>query len=324
MLSAMEAGGAGFPWAALFTPLARLILVMTISLAIALFVEALRWTDAIARLAAPLVRFARMNERAGASFALAFVSPAAANALLAEGISTGEMTRRELVAANILNSTPSFLVHLPSLIAMAFAFLGKSAFAYIGIVLAAALLRTAGVALFGRLYFPRRSPTTTGQNTPPKPRPTIKDSLRKAGKRFVKRLRNILLFTVPIYCLFFWLQYSGAFAQLERFLAGHTDLVAVISPQAIGITALYVAAESGAAFSAAAALLGSGTILPQEAVTALLIGNILSSPIRAFRHQLPSYAGFFKPGPALLLVSVNQGLRALTLAACTALFIIWA
>ena len=33
----------------------------------------------------------------------------------------------------------------------------------------------------------------------------------------------------------------------------------------------------------------------REIVLVLLIGNILSSPIRAVRHQYPYYAGIFKP-----------------------------
>ena len=48
-------------------------------------------------------------------------------------------------------------------------------------------------------------------------------------------------------------------------------------------------------------------------VFALLIGNILSSPLRAVRHQLPYYAGIFKPKLALELIIYNQGFRSISL-----------
>jgi hypothetical protein len=46
----------------------------------------------------------------------------------------------------------------------------------------------------------------------------------------------------------------------------------------------------------------------------LLIGNVLSSPIRAIRHQYPYYAGIFKPGLAAQLILFSQTFRALSIA----------
>ena len=69
-------------WLTLGRPLTRLLFAMCIGLLIANIVEALRWTQPLARLSAPLVRLARLREAAGASFSMAFFSPAAANALL--------------------------------------------------------------------------------------------------------------------------------------------------------------------------------------------------------------------------------------------------
>ena len=33
-----------------------------------------------------------------------------------------------------------------------------------------------------------------------------------------------------------------------------------------------------------------------------MVGNILSTPMRAIRHQLPAYAGFYRPALALRLI----------------------
>ena len=51
-----------------------------------------------------------------------------------------------------------------------------------------------------------------------------------------------------------------------------------------------------------------------------MVGNILSTPMRAVRHQLPSYTGFFRPALALRLILANQGLRAASMVLVTLLY----
>jgi hypothetical protein len=72
---------------------------------------------------------------------------------------------------------------------------------------------------------------------------------------------------------------------------------------------LQVAAEFTAGLATAGALLDAGKLAVQDLIMALLLGNILSSPMRAFRHQFPYYAGIFNPKLALRLIVYNQGLR---------------
>ncbi len=235
--------------------------------------------------------------------------------MLAEGLSEGKLGRRELVIANVVNSTPAFFVHLPSLLAMAWTFLGTYALVYVGLVFSAAALRTLGAILAGRIALA----APVGERMPPAPA-TRAGTLKTMLARFRKRLTKICLFTIPVYCLIFFLQRAGAFAAMQAWLAAHMGGLSFLHPGALGIVVLFVAAESNAAFAAAAALIAGGTITPEQAVTALLAGNILSSPMRAFRHQLPSYAGFFSPPTALLLVSVNQSLRAATLVLVLAVY----
>ena len=58
----------------------------------------------------------------------------------------------------------------------------------------------------------------------------------------------------------------------------------------------------------------------RDVVLALMVGNILSTPMRAIRHQLPAYAGFYRPALALRLILANQGLRAVSMAVVTLLY----
>ncbi len=305
-------------YAGLILPLARLVGVMAVSLVIAQAVETFHWTAYIARIVSPLVRLSHLPPVAGAAFSLSFASPSAANAMLAEGMATGKLGKKDLVIANIVNSTPAFLVHLPSLLAMAYAFLGAYAMAYVGLVFAAAMLRTFAAVFAGRVMLP----PPAVQDFSPSPEARA-GTLRSMLSRMRKRLLKVCLFTLPVYCLIFLLPRMGAFAAMQAFLASHLGWISFLHPGSLGVVALFVAADNNAAFAAAAALIHGAAITPEQAVATLLVGNILSSPMRAFRHQLPSYAGYFSPSMAMLLVGINQSLRAATLVLAVAGYSLW-
>ena len=135
-------------------PLLRLSTTMCIGLLVASLLESLHWTRCIARLASPLARLGHLSELSAASFALAFFSPAASNSLLAEAYAKGEISRREVILANLFNSSPAFLVHLPTLFSLVFAFLGPRAFVYVGLCFTAAMLRTLATVAAGRSLLP--------------------------------------------------------------------------------------------------------------------------------------------------------------------------
>ena len=141
-------------------------------------------------------------------------------------------------------------------------------------------------------------------------------------KRFKRRIRKIVSYTVPIYIFFYYLAEAGFFTAAERFMAQHLSWLAWLSPQAISILTFQVVAEFTAGLAAAGSLLANGSMSVREIVLVLLIGNILSSPIRAVRHQYPYYAGIFKPVLAAELLFFSQGFRAISIAIVTILYYI--
>lgn len=304
----------------LLLPLARLLAVMTLGLLVANLLEALHWTRMVARLSSPLVRLANLREAAAASFSLAFFSPSAANALLAENHEKGLLSRRELILANLFNSSPSYLVHLPSVFSLMFAFLGRYALVYVGLTFLAATLRTLGTLVAGKLILPPLSLKETATCPLPPEEKTWRETVRLTLGRFQKRIFRLALFTVPVYCMVFAMQQAGWLSEAEQFLADHAGLLSFLDPQSFGIVALSLMAESNLALSAAAPLLESGTLTHHQVILALLIGNIVSSPMRAFRHQLPAYSGYFKPALASEMVAISQCCRVLSLIAVTALY----
>lgn len=322
-MPAAQALSAAVLWDGLAVPLSRLLLSVSVGLFLGTLIEALHWTRAVAKVAQPLVRLGRLKDVAGASFSLAFFSGAAANTMLAEAYEKGEITRREVMLSNLFNSLPTYFLHLPTLFFIAAPFIGPAAVLYVGLTIGAALLRTLGIVLLGRLTLPPLPEGCVACLLTEDPKWDWRAALNKTLKRFKKRLPRMVFYTVPIYVAFFFLKRWGAFDALEAAMAEHVSFLAWLPPQAMGIVMFHMAAETTAGYAAAGALVQTGGLTIKELVLALLVGNILSSPVRAVRHQFPYYAGIFKPALALKLIISNQSLRAASIALVTLGYAIW-
>lgn len=300
-------------WERLFWPLIRLICSLSLGLLIANFIEALNWTRKIALLARPLVRMGNMSDVAGASFSMAVFSGVSANTLLAEAYDQQKIQRKELVLANLFNSLPTNFVHLPTMFFITFPLIKGAAIIYVGLTLSAALLRTFTIVLLSRFLLPRpeqKSVFLTDENN------TGIDwqaAFEKSWKRFKRRIRKIVLITVPIYILIFIMNRVGYFKEAEQAVAAYLTFMPWLSPQSMGIITLQMATELTGGVAAAGALLQDGVMTHREVILALLVGNVLSSPLRAVRHQFPYYAGIFKPAVALELIVCSQAFRIISL-----------
>lgn len=301
-------------WSGLFWPLVRLLFFISLGLLVGNIVEGLRWTRAMGRVATPLIRAGRLKDISGASFALAFFSGVAANSMLSEAYEKGEINDRELVISNLFNSLPTYFLHMPTVFFIAAPFIGSVAFTYVGLTLIAAFIRTGAIVLWGRFTLPAEgrccdvAGRLKGQEVK-----SFREILDKAVKRLKRRLPKVFYLTIPIYTVFFLLRHYGVFTAFETYLSEHLSFLAWLDPQVFGIIAFSLAAEFTAGLAAAGSLLGSGAIDPRGIVLALIIGNLLSTPVRALRHQLPYYAGIFRGKMALKLIVYNQGLRAASL-----------
>jgi len=308
-------------WHHLGWPLVRLLIYISIGLLVANFIEALNWTRKIAFVARPLTRFAHLSPLTGAAFSMAFFSGVAANTMLSEGFAKGEIKKKELVLANLFNSLPTYFLHLPTTFVITAPLIRGAAFTYIGLTLGAAVLRTLTVSLISHFLLPPGSePVRANQTTGAKS--DLQTAWQRTWKRFRRRIRKIVRFTVPIYILFYILTRMGMFAHLQEFMAAHLQFLSWLSPQAMSIVALHVAAEFTAGLAAAGALLADGTMGQREVILALLVGNILSSPVRAFRHQFPYYAGIFKPALAMQLIAFSQIFRLFSIICVTVLYLV--
>ncbi|NJB68471.1 hypothetical protein GGQ74_002144 [Desulfobaculum xiamenense] len=295
----------GFGW-----PLCRLVFLISLGLLIGNLIEALNWTRAVARVAEPLTRVARLKDITGASFSMAFFSGIAANTMLAEAHEKGTLSDRELMISNLFNSLPTYFLHMPTLFFITVPFIGQAAVIYVGLTLCAAFLRTSFIILLGRLVLPPLPPGCVVCRLDEQASTSWREAIDRTWKRFRQRISRILRITVPVYVAIFFLNRYGAFAAFETFLADHVTFISWLPAEALSIVVFHVAAEFTAGLATAGALLQGGTLAVREIVLALLLGNVLSTPMRAFRHQLPYYAGMFRPSIALKLIAANQTLRA--------------
>ncbi|EGB15000.1 nucleoside recognition domain protein [Pseudodesulfovibrio mercurii] len=337
-------------WNGLFWPLIRLTFYISVALMVGILIESLNWTRYAAKLAEPLARRARLKDISAASFTMAFFSGLTANTMLAEAHEKGELSDRELVLSNLFNSLPTYFLHLPTIFFIASPFIGSAAYTYVGLTALASVLRTMGIVLAGKFLLPplpegclpcrlaeidkrwnghrvkitwvrlRRRPGPVLRILGRRLAATLSRALRGAWKRFTKRLPKILYLTCPIYALFFVLKQLGLFAWLQSAMAGGIPLFTFLPPEALSIVAFHMAAEFTAGLAVASALIADTSLTQVQVILALMLGNVLSSPVRAFRHQFPYYAGIFRPRMAFKLILYNQVSRSLTIALVGAVY----
>jgi hypothetical protein len=300
-------------WHGIGWPLIRLIFFVSIGLMAANIIESLNWTHAVAKIASPLIRAGHLSDISGASFSMAFFSSVAANSMLAEAYDQGKLSDRELIFANLFNSLPTYFLHLPTLFFIAAPFIKGAAFIYVSLTLTAALFRTLTTIVLGRIFLPALKESCINCHLGDTEHLGFKDVLLKSWSRFKARIRRILSFTVPIYILIYLANKLGFFGWLENKMATSVTFLSWLHPQTLSIVTFHIAAEFTAGLAAAGALVAAGTIKTKELILALLIGNILSSPVRAIRHQFPYYAGIFNSRQAVLLIFYNQSFRTLSM-----------
>jgi hypothetical protein len=296
-------------WDGLGWPLIRLTFFISLGLMIGNLIEALNWTRGVAKVAEPLTRVARLKDTTGAAFSLAFFSGVAANSMLSEAYSQGRLTKKELVLSNLFNSLPTYFLHLPTMFFITVPFIGHAAFIYVGLTFSSAVLRTVAIVFLGRFLLPPLDEGCVPCRLEENRSKGWRDALAKSWARFKRRIRRIMKITAPIYVAVFFLNHFGAFDLLEQFIADKVKIFAWLPTEALSVMVLQVAAEFTAGLATAGALLDAGKLAVQDLIMALLLGNILSSPMRAFRHQFPYYAGIFNPRLALRLIVYNQSLR---------------
>ncbi len=307
-------------WPRLLRPLLYTMAYIAGGLLLGQLIEGMGWSARLGALAWPLIKRAGLPREAGLAFSAAFASGVAANTLLFTSWQEGRLDRRQLVASNLLNaSLPAYFLHLPTTFFVVYALLGRAAVIYFGLTLLAAVLRTVGVVVFSRLFLP---PASAQSEMLPGPRPAWGEVWSQTWSKFLTRLKRLLMIVLPVYLVVYLLAQGGFFAWLGKAAAGLVSS-AVLPVEAMSVVVFAVVAEFNSGFAAAGALMHSGGLDMKGVVLALLLGNMVATPVRALRHQLPHYLGIFAPKLGLELLSIGQGLRVLSVLLVTLAYGWW-
>jgi hypothetical protein len=305
----------------LIIPLIKLLVLLSVGLLAGQALESLGWTRKLARFVRPLTRWGHLNDESGAAFVSSFVSGVVANSMLVDFYQAKRISRKELVLTYLVNNgLPVYLVHLPTTFFIVASLAGTAGLLYLAITFFAACLRSIGVLAYTRWALPAPSPTWSAlvDHLDANDTSVVKKICEKFRGRFVR----LVLYTIPIYVLIFLAGEWGIFQQLRTGAVGFVSSD-VFPIEAAGVVIFALAAEFTSGMAAAGALQNAGSLDVKQTVLALILGTIIATPLRAVRHQLPTYAGLFSLGLGSQLLFMSQGLRILSLAVVVLPYAVW-
>jgi hypothetical protein len=304
--------------------LIRTIPMMVAGVFAAELILAFNATDRISRLSRPLTTFSNLHHECGISFMMAFISPKAANAMLAKYRRDELITRREMVIAALMNSFPNVVMHWRYLLPVYIPLLGLTGLVYFAILVVVGIIKTGIIMVAGRRILPPPGEEVEGNDemNGAKSRPPWRDGVRSAIASSWGSLRHILAISVPTIIIVAVLITLGFFDAVADVMQGFGSWFPM-PPAGFAI----IAAQFGsfiAGASVASTLLAAGTLTPQEIVITLLVGNILTSVTRGIRWYGSSYAAIFGPRTGAEIQILSTGLRVAIMAVIvTVLAAIW-
>jgi hypothetical protein len=307
--------------AKLVIPLAKLLVLLGVGLLAGQIMESLGWTAKLARAVRPMTRWGHLSDESGAAFVSSFVSSVVANAMLMGFYQEKKICRKELVLTYLLNNgVPVFMVHLPTTFFVVASLAGRAGVIYLLITFVAACLRSVWVLAYTRWTLPLRPPMWSALVA--NPNAGRGPASARIWKKFRGRFSRLVLYTIPIYVLIFLAGEWGLFQWLKGRAVGWVshDLFPV---EVAGVVIFALAAEFSSGMAAAGALQDAGSLDAKQTVVALIVGTIISTPLRAVRHQLPTYAGLFNLGLGSELLFISQTMRILSLILVTAVYAVW-
>ncbi|MBT8338631.1 MAG: nucleoside recognition protein, partial [Desulfatitalea sp.] len=197
-------------------PLMRLLVVITLGLAVGQTIEAAGWTRALGILGAPLFRFARLGPQCSATFTTAFFSGAAANAMLFDFFQEGKIDRSQLFLTNLANQLPAFFLHLPTTVFIVLPLTGWAGGYYFTITFLAALARFFLVLVVGRLRPKQHAGAGDSVSSARRAAPADGGILQGIKTRLPVRLMGVATYVVPIYTAVALLNMAGLFTWTQQ------------------------------------------------------------------------------------------------------------
>jgi hypothetical protein len=307
--------------------LAELAVIITVGILIGQVLEVAGWISILSVLAWPLIRLGRLPKAAAPAFIMAFQSGAVANSMLVSYRDEGTLNNRHLYTSVLVVSCISLFAHLPSFIVpLGFAFGWMATGALFGVRLAAIGLEVLLVLMVSSWLSQAWNENRDSFNIPdgtfveggrPPARPAFasRDFWKRVWQRSRRTIRRLLLYVAPTFVAMALLEQFNVFEGLATWLPG-VFKPAFLPPQAVAIIpAQAVNMYNGAI--AAANFVDAGSLTIKQAVTVILLGSVITAPIRTLRHALPTYLATLGARPGTVMAVSAQVLRVVFVSFCT-------
>jgi len=297
---------ASSPFLELLSLIVRMIIMISFGIFIGTLIESFKLEKKLSFLIKPIVKYTPFSTLGATSFVTSFLSPRAANIMISSAHEEGRISEKEMILIALTNSLGALFAHLKVTTFIIIPLLGIVGVAYISVQLLGAILTTC-IALVVLGFIKRErveGVETLAVNTTIK-RVSFKKLLIDRNKKILLRVLRV---SVPLYTIIFFVNYYGFFDSL----ATHLPLAAstILPPESIAIIAVHFTGVMQSASTASLAI-NSGSISEIQVFITLLIGYILSTPLRAVRHTLPSALGIFPKKSGLYIVIAIQSIKIL-------------
>lgn len=311
--------------------LGELVLTIAVGIIIGQMLEVAGWIRCLSVAAWPLLRLGRLPPAAGPPFIVAFQSGAAANAMIRSYQEQNLLTRRELCASILVVSALSLFAHLPSFVVPLGITLGWDAtIAFFSVRVAAIVLTISGVLVVSRMFSSRLTYEADAAANPVPVNSDMPNNPQKPKGRFWvavatsswRTLRRLILYVVPTFALMAVIERCGVLERLGDQMPGLFSLAFLPPQTAVVVPAQAVNLYNGAVV--AGNFVNEGVLTARQAVVILLIGSVLTAPLRTLRHALPTYVGILGAKAGTTLAVSAQVLRCLSVILCAyILTLIW-
>jgi hypothetical protein len=302
--------------------------LISVAILIASALEVSGFVRAFGILLRPMVRLGRLTDDSAPPFITALRRGSLANSMLITARDTGKMDNRQLHTSILVVSGLSGLGHLPTYLLAIGAVCGSEAMAVVTGVRVGAVFVQIVIVLTISAWMAR---TVTHDTEPSHIReveashhgmkPAISESsfMNRVWKHSVRTLRRIVLLFSATYLAVGLLEFLGVFSHLATSIPWLFSLPFIPPEASVIVPAQAVSIYSGTA--AVAGLIESGGLSVKHAVTILLIGSIITAPIRTLKRVMVTYVGMLGARLGVVMAVATQALRMAFLGIAT--WIMW-
>jgi len=276
-------------------------------------IEQRNWSKFVAFIVKPIIRFGRLPDICATSFITSFASAHASNNMLVSAYDSKEISRGEMIIAGIANSFPRKLFMTVKLINFIPIF-PVLLVAYLSIQIFVGLSRTILLLFINRIYFNKKRKILGDKalnkiiSDKLKATPSWENSFLTAKKRTMLFMKKMFLITMPIYIIVLYLSKTGVLKKIEKLIPDSLDFI--LTPEIIDIM-LTRFASLIAAIHHSSEMLAASQVTVMQILIALLAGNIITTPFRTVKRNLPIALAIFPKRDGAWIVGLTQGYRML-------------